>query len=177
MSFNCGYFIEEFRDYVRGLKVKTILEVGSFSGELKATVEAEGIDINPRREDVVKADIREFKTKKKYGLVFSSGLLEHYSEAEAIEILKAKAEVVRKQGYVLSYVPNSGCLAYRNAKAKTSAPWKNELDYTVGGLAELHEKAGLEVVDKGFAGKEWAKRFGPELSEPYLVYCLAKKVV
>jgi len=39
----------------------------------------------------------------------------------------------------------------------------------------LHEKAGLEVVETGRAGKEWVKRFGMEPSEPYLVFVLAKK--
>jgi len=171
--FNCPNFIQEFKDYVTKLEVKSILEVGSLSGELKDAVGADGIDAEPQRDDVIKADIREFRPKKKYDLVFSSGLIEHYSPTEAVEILKAMAEASRK--YVLTYVPNSGCLAYKNAKAKTTAPWKDELDYTADELAELHEQAGLDVVDKGLAGKEWAKRFGPEESEPYLVYCLARK--
>jgi len=173
--FNCPNFIQEFKDYVTKLEVEKILEVGSLSCELKDAVGADGIDTNPQRDDVTKADIRTFKPRKKYDLAFSSGLLEHYTKEEAVEIIKAMAGVIRKGGYVLSYVPNSGCLAYRSAKAKTTATWKDELDYTAGELAELHEQAGLEVVDKGLAGKEWAKRFGPEESEPYLVYCLARK--
>lgn len=172
ISFNCPYFVEEFKKYVEELGVKSILEVGCFSGELKDAVGADGIDINPIREDVVKADIREFKPSRKYSLVFSSGLLEYYLPHEAVEIIKAMAKASRK--YVLNYVPNSGCLAYQNAKSKTKAPWKDELDYTIYELSELHEKAGLEVLEGGFAGKEWAKRFGPEESEPYLVYVLAK---
>jgi len=176
MSFNCPHFIEEFKAYVEKLGVKSILEVGCYSGELKDAVGTDGIDLNPRRDDIIKADIRTFKPKKKYDLAFSSGLLEYYSKEEAVEVIKAMAGAVRKGGYVLSYVPNSGCIAYKNAKAKTDAHWKDELDYTANELAELHEQAGLELVDKGFAGKEWAKRFGPEESEPYLVYCLAKKV-
>lgn len=176
LMFNCPNFVQEFKDYITKLEVEKILEVGCLSGELKDVVGADGIDTDPQRDDVIKADIRTFKPKKKYDLVFSSGLLEHYAKEEAVEIIKAMAGTVRKGGYVLSYVPNSGCLAYKNAKAKTTAPWKDELDYTAEELAELHEQAGLEMVDKGLAGKEWAKRFGPEESEPYLVYCLAKKV-
>jgi predicted SAM-dependent methyltransferase len=175
LMFNCSNFIQEFKDYIAKLEAKSILEVGCLSGELKDAVGADGIDTEPQRDDVIKADIREFKPKKKYDLAFSSGLLEHYTKEEAVEIIKAMAGTVRKGGYVLSYVPNSGCLAYKNAKAKTTAPWKDEFDYTADELAELHEQAGLEVVDKGLAGKEWAKRFGSEESEPYLVYCLARK--
>jgi cyclopropane fatty-acyl-phospholipid synthase-like methyltransferase len=173
--FNCSHFIEEFKDYVKKLGVKSALEVGCLSGELKDAVGADGIDTDPQRDDVIKADIRTFKPKKKYDLVFSSGLLEHYAKEEAVEIIKAMAGTVRKGGYVLSYVPNSGCIAYKNAKAKTTTPWKDELDYTAEELAELHEQAELEMVDKGLAGKEWAKRFGPEESEPYLCYVLARK--
>ncbi len=79
--------------------------------------------------------------------------------------------------YVLNYVPNSNCLAYKNAKKRSKAQWKDEADFTEESLAKLHEEAGLEVVETGTAGKEWAKRFGKEPSEPYLVYCLAQKKV
>lgn len=169
---NCPEFVKEFQSYVEGMNVKNILEVGAQSGELMKAVNADGIDLAPKLPEVSKCDIREY-TGKRYGLVFSSGLIEHYSKEKAVEILRAKAKASRK--YVLTYVPNTNCLAYRKNKARTSASWKNELDYTVEGLAKLHEQAGLEVIDKGTAGKEWAKRFGPEPSEPYLVYCLSVK--
>lgn len=180
MKFNDEAFIQEFADFVKGLEVKSALEVGCLSGELidalkDVGIETSGIDLNPQRKDVIQADIRTInpKGKKKYDLVFSSGLIEHYPPSEAVEILKAMAGVSRK--YILTYVPNRGCVAYKNAKAKTAVPWKNELDYTNEELAILHENAGLKVLETGYAGAEWAKRFGPEPSEPYLVYVLAKK--
>jgi len=170
-------FIDEFRAYVASLNVKRVLEVGSQTGELKDAVGGDGIDLNPSREDVIQANIRDFKPKKKYDLVFSSGLIEHYKKADAIKILNAMATVSNR--YVLTYVPNTNCYAYMNAKKNKSnnwpKEWREELDYTIDGLAELHEQAGLEVVDKGLAGKEWAKLFGPEESEPYLCYVLARK--
>ena len=174
MSFNCPKFISEFKNYVETLEVGSILEVGSLSGELMDAVGATGIDLDPKREEVYKADIRRFKGKKR-DLVFSFGLIEHYSEEEAVEILQAMAKSSKK--YVLNYVPNFNCLAYKNAKKKSKARWKNESDFTEESLAKLHKKAGLEVVETGTAGKEWAKRFGKESSEPYLVYCLAQKKV
>lgn len=171
MTFNCPHFIEEFKEYVKSLKVKRILEVGCLSGELKGAVGGDGIDVDPKRPDVMKADIRDFTPGKKYDLVFSSGLLEHFSFEEAVEIVKAMARAGRK--YVLNYVPNRGCLAYMKAKTSTTAPWHTEKDFDVDELTLLHERAGLKVVSTGYAGKEWAKRFGPEPSEPYLVYVLA----
>lgn len=176
MSFNCPKFIEEFKQYVSSLGViNSALEVGCYSGELKDAINADGIDLNPKREDVKKCDIRDFKSGKKYDLVFSSGLLEHYFVEDAIDILKAMASV--SNAFVLNYVPNTNCLAYKNAKKKTNAEWKNESDFTEESLAKLHEEAGLKVIETGTAGKEWAKRFGSESSEPYLVYCLAQKKV
>lgn len=176
MTFNDPTFIGEFKQHVAELSgVKRILEVGCQSGELKDAVGADGVDINPQRGDVVKVDIREFKPTKKYDLVFGSGLLEHYSKEEAAEILKAMGAVLVKSGYVLTYVPNGGCVAYKNDKVRTKAPWKDELDYTPDELAELHEQAGLRVVKTGYAAQEWAKRFGPEPSGPYLCYVLARK--
>ena len=151
MSFNCPKFIEEFKQYVGDLQVKAILEVGSYSGELKNAVGADGIDINPKLPEVEKCDIRDYKTDKLYGLVFSSGLLGHYDNKEAKAIIKAMAKLSKK--YVLNYVPNSNCLAYKNAKKKSKAHWKDELDFTEESLAKLHEEAGLEVVETGTLGK------------------------
>ncbi len=180
MKFNDEAFIQEFADFVKKLEIKSALEVGCLSGELigalhDAGIEVSGIDLNPQRDDVIQADIRTInpKGKKKYDLVFSSGLLEHFPIGEIPDIIK-KMSVFSKK-YVLNYVPNKNCLAYKNAKARTTAEWKNELDFDVAEFEEFHKKAGLEIVTSGVAGAEWAKRFGPEPSEPYLVYVLAKK--
>ncbi|MBA1335844.1 MAG: hypothetical protein HPY66_1662 [Firmicutes bacterium] len=177
-TFNCPSFIEEFKNYVLSLEgAKSILEVGALSGELMDAVGADGIDLAPQREDVRQGDIRKLSSlpqfKGKYDLVFSSGLIEHYSEEDAIKVLKGMAKASNK--YVLTYAPNTNCTAYINAKAKTKAEWKDELDFTPETLAELHEKAGLTVIDKGISAAEWAKRFGPENSEGYLVCVLASK--
>jgi cyclopropane fatty-acyl-phospholipid synthase-like methyltransferase len=180
MKFNDEAFIKEFANLVNKLDIKSALEVGCLSGELlealhSMDIEVSGIDLNPQRKDVIQADIRTInpKGKKKYDLVFSSGLLEHFPIDEIPEIIKKMASLSRR--YVLNYVPNKNCLAYKNAKARTTAEWKNELDFDVSALEELHKKAGLTIVSSGLAGAEWAKRFGPEPSEPYLVYALAKK--
>lgn len=180
MKFNDEAFIQEFAAFVKTLDVKSALEVGCLSGELidalhDAGIEVSGIDLNPQRKDVIQADIRTInpKGKKKYDLVFSSGLLGHFPIDEIPEIIKKMASLSRK--YVLNYAPHTGCIAYKNAKARTTAEWKNELDFDVSILEELHKNAGLKIVSSGLAGAEWAKRFGPEPSEPYLAYVLAKK--
>jgi|LSQX01.1.fsa_nt_gb hypothetical protein len=176
--FNEENFVKEFTDFVKSLDVSTAMEIGCQSGELlsplfDAGIETSGIDIYPKIDGVVQADIREFKDKKKYDLVFSSGLLEHFPIEEIPDIIKKMATL--SKNYVLNYVPNSGCIAYMNNKATTSAEWKDELAFTIDELEKLHKDAGLEVVKSGMTGGEWAKKFGNEPSEPYLVWVLAKK--
>lgn len=180
MKFNDEAFIQEFADFVKKLEVKSALEIGCLSGELigallGAGIEVSGIDLNLQRDDIIQADIRTInpKGRKKYDLVFSSGLLEHYPINEIPDIIKKMVALSKK--YVLNYVPNKECVSYQKAKTKTTAEWKNELDFDIPKFEELHRSAGLEVCSSGLAGAEWAKRFGPEPSEPYLVYVLAKK--
>lgn len=198
MSFNCPGYIKEFTEMVGSLNVKTALEIGHGSGELVealrvAGIKAEGID---RSADLLRVkpvpylkdiSLDEYFTqqasqpatkRKKFALVYSSGVLEHFSREGMIEALKKIASLSRK--YVLTIVPNKGCTAYMAAKAKTKAEWKDEAAFDGDELRAIHEAAGLVVVGKGLGtgliGKEWAKRFGPEESEPYLVFCLAEVV-
>lgn len=177
--FNDKEFINEHASIVKGLNVKSVFEIGCRSGELvtplnELGITTTGIDIDPQIEGVIKADIREYKSRKKHDLVFSSGFLEYFPIDEIPEIIKKMASL--SKCYVLNYVPNTKCEAYINCKANTTAEWKDELDFTVEEFIELHEKVGLEVVSNGVIGTEWAKKFGPEPSKGYLVYVLAKKV-
>ncbi|OPY57152.1 MAG: hypothetical protein A4E55_01834 [Pelotomaculum sp. PtaU1.Bin035] len=183
MSFNCPYFIDEFTQFVQSLKVKTALEVGYGSGELvealhQAGIEAEGIDKstelsnNKQAEYLYNVPWEDFIPTKKYDLVYSSGVIEHYLfSSEMNEFLKKITSFSKK--YILTIAPNKNCIAYMNAKAKTTAPWKDELDFTPESLATIHDLAGLTVKQSGAMAAEWPRRFGPEPSEPYLVYCLA----
>lgn len=171
--FNEPNFIQEFKTIVDELDVKTAFEIGCRSGEMAQAIGATGIDIDPQIEGVIKADILDYKSTKKYDLTYSSGLLEHFTPEMAIEIIGKMAKL--SKNYVLNFVPNSECVAYMKCKARTSAEWKDELDYTQETLSALHEKAGLKIVESGLAGQEWAKLFGPEPSEPYLVWVLATK--
>lgn len=174
--FNHPGFIEEFKELVKELNVHSALEIGCRSGELSQTIGADGIDIDPQVESVIKADVMEFEPDKKYELVYSSGLLEHFTPEKAVEVIQRMAGMSRR--YVLNFVPNSGCVPYMKCKAQTKAEWKDELDYVQETLNELHVQAGLKIVKSGFAGGEWAALFGPEpAGEPYLVWTLARKKV
>jgi len=174
--FNDENFIKEHVEIVKELNVDSVFEIGCKSGELIEPLNKPitGIDIDPLINGVIKADIRTFKSKKKYDLVFSSGLLEHFPIDEIPQIIKNMATLSKE--YVLNYVPNTNCEAYMNCKANTDAEWKDELNFTAIELIKLHQEAGLETIKAGVVGAEWAKKFGPEPSEPYLVWVLARKV-
>jgi len=183
MPFNDPAYIQEFTNFCTNLKVKTALEVGYGSGELvealrQAGIEAEGIDKSTELSNNKQAGYlhnvpwEEFAPAKKYDLVYSSGVIEHYKfSSEMNEFLKKIAGFSKK--YILTIAPNANCIAYINSKANTTAPWKDELDFTPESLAAIHDLTGLTVKESGAMAAEWPKRFGPEPSEPYLVYCLA----
>ncbi len=174
--FNDPTFIQEFLSIIKPLNVKTALEVGCLSGELKDALESigikcDGIDLNATRPDVIAGDFFTHPLDH-YDLVFSSGLLEHYSRQDALKMVKR----MRKLGtHVLNLVPNSECEVYMKARSETSEPWGKEEPFTLAQLIVMHKDAKLEVVNYGLAGFEWSKRFGGDGSQSYLVYCLGRK--
>jgi len=180
--FNDPAFVQEFTDYVKGLKVKTALEIGYGSGELvealrQAGIEAEGIDKSTELSQGKQAPYlhnvpwEDFTTNKKYDLVYSSGVIEHFTFKEMDDFLKKITGFSKK--FILTLAPNANCAAYIKAKAATTAPWKDELSFDVESLSNVHDLAGLTVKSWGVMASEWPKRFGPEPSKPYLVYCMA----
>jgi hypothetical protein len=171
--FNDAAFIQEFADKVKSLNVTDMLEIGALSGELMDRVGATGIDIHPLRTDVLQADVFTYDPGKTFELVYSSGVMEHYSEEQAIEFVRNKARLSSR--YVLTYVPHTDCGAYMHYKKTMGPEWQDEDDYTVERLTAVHEAAGLRVVDSGEAALAWAQRFGAGAEAGYLAYCLAEK--
>lgn len=172
--FNCPHFIDEFLAIVKPLNVKTALEVGCLSGELKDAlagigVKCDGIELNPRRKDVIKGDFFTYPLGH-YDLVFSSGVLEHYPREDAVKMVGRMSELGT---YVLNFVPNRDCKAYMTARSNTTADWKDELPYDELELV-MSMPWGMDV-QSGHAGKEWSKRFGGDGSQAYLVWCLGRK--
>lgn len=169
--FNDPTFVKEFAEIVKPLDIKTALEVGCLSGELKDTIPGcQGIDLNPRRPDIITGDF--MKHTESYDLIFSSGFLGQFTKEVALKMIRR----MKKYGtYVLNFAPNTDCKGYMDNKKRTDAPWKDELDFTLDELIDLHKQAKLTIVQSGYAGKEWSKRFGGDGSQPYLVWCLGRK--
>lgn len=162
-------YIAELSELIKSLNVKFALEVGSRNDELLNALKELEIDIAG-----ISSHDQEFKSRKKPDLVFSSGYLSGVDFQDIPEALSNMIALTKD--YILNIVPNSQCEAYTKCKATTDAPWKNELDFSVKTLEDIHSSIGLQVVKSGTMAQEWAKKFGPQPSEGYLVYVLARKV-
>ena len=75
-------------------------------------------------------------------LVFSSGLIEHFSSAEAVELLRRQRKMVRPGGVVVAFVPRllSPCMLWRMQAARSKG---NERFMTQRLLRALFDAAGL----------------------------------
>ncbi len=78
--------------------------------------------------------------------VWSSGVLEHFSDDEIVHILSESRRVARKQ--VFSLVPNARSLAYRIGKSdqEQGGRWKYGYEDPKHSLAQLFARAGLKSV-------------------------------
>jgi len=182
--FNDPAFIREFGTHIKLLGIKSSLEVGYRSGELVHELRSQGIicegldSVGMLNEPYLyNVSLEDFITrnKKRYDMVFSSGVLEHYDAEEAKKMIQIMADLSTK--YILNLVPNSNCLVYKRAKNIWGKPWRDELDFTEQGIGKLSAEALQQrntSVTTGTMAAEWIKRFGSEESEPYLVYALIK---
>lgn len=53
----------------------------------------------------VKQDLFLFKPEKEYGLVHSTGLVEHFGGSERFSVIKKHADCAKKGGYIMIWVP------------------------------------------------------------------------
>jgi len=99
---------------------------------------------------IIKADIRKlpFKTNV-FDLVYNSGVLEHFKKPEDLQAISEMVRVTKKGCRVIVIVPNTLCLWYTAGKhiARLLGKWRfgYESSYTIWGLRDLFEKAGLKV--------------------------------
>ncbi len=99
---------------------------------------------------LVMADIRKLPFRDNaFGLVYNSGVLEHFPKPDDLEVMSELARVARKGGRVVVIVPNTLCLWYVLGKnlARLLGRWRfsYEGSYTLWGLKKLFSSAGLRV--------------------------------
>lgn len=103
---------------------------------------------------------------KSVDIVWSSGVLEHWTDEELLPIVKEMARVSRRG--VISLVPNAGSLFYRWGKAvlEEQNRWPYGREWPRGSMQGVFEAAGLSVVHES--------RIWPEMALEYLGHVDAK---
>ncbi len=164
-----GFFAQYFCE--RGLDV-TALDYSE--GALKIAQEK-----TQGRADIVKSDLVNDaisqRLSKRYDLIFTDGLFEHFTDDQQDRIMKNLMSVVKKDGVIVTFVPNK------------FSPWElirpfympgiEEKPFTLKQLIALNKRNGLRIIQQGglntlpfrFSPDEWmGSQFG------MLLYTLAR---
>jgi 2-polyprenyl-3-methyl-5-hydroxy-6-metoxy-1,4-benzoquinol methylase len=115
--------------------------------------EREGLQTQLMEADVLQPGPAEFD------LVFSAGVLEHYSSDEQIALLRGMKSRTRQ--YVLVLVPNRRCYWYWLWRFHRSVRggWKWGKEVPAGSLAQVFEAAGLRFLGQRYFGAAWSESF------------------
>lgn len=88
----------------------------------------------------------------KYDVVTSFGVIEHF--VQPADVLQLFARCLRREGLMLTFVPNMAGLYGELIKRFDRALYDTHVLFDLGQLASFHEVAGLDVVHAAYTG--WA---------------------
>ncbi|MBX3731601.1 MAG: class I SAM-dependent methyltransferase [Verrucomicrobiae bacterium] len=100
-------------------------------------------------------------------VTWSSGVLEHWPDAELVPIVREQARISRRR--VIALVPHAGCLAYRWGKsvAEAEGTWPFGRELPRASLRAVFEQAGLRDVTEetlwAEAGMDFLNFVDPEI--------------
>lgn len=94
--------------------------------------------------------------------VWSSGLLEHFSPEERLNMFREQVRITKKK--VISIVPNSACVAYRAGKVyqEEKGIWPYGVETPILSMLKDFEAAGLHVTSEYTVGTKHALSFLPK---------------
>ncbi len=118
------------------------------------------LDINIK---TVKADATQklpFK-EKEFDVIFQSGLLEHFTSDQQIELLRNWKLYCKK---MVSMIPNASSIPYRVGKKilEDSNKWEYGLEIPRHSLSKEFSEAGIVIEKEYTIGTEWALSFLPQ---------------
>ncbi len=95
-----GYFSTYFKKY-RGFKV-SLLDYVIDKDQINKLFKFNNLNI--KDVDIIESDLFNFKTQKKYDLVFSYGFIEHFDDTE--KVIKKHWDLVNPRGKMIIILPN-----------------------------------------------------------------------
>jgi SAM-dependent methyltransferase len=125
----------------------------------------------------IKDDILDIKSlskiDKKFDIVFTDGLLEHYSRDEQDRIITNMRTVKREGGYLINFVPNRFSLwsMIRSFYIKIQ-----ERPFIMADFLDMHKRNGLDIISYGGINVLPFKISPEKLLGRYfgmLLYCIA----
>jgi len=121
------------------IKKATLIDFSKESvKKLKEKFEGENAEIK-------NADLMKLKLKKKYALVHSHGLIEHFTGIQRQKILEKHAELVKEGGFLLISVPTHSMLDIIMEPLNKLIGFKQEL-YTKKELEKRLNKLGFKII-------------------------------
>lgn len=99
--------------------------------------------------------------KKKFDYIFQSGLLEHFTTLQQIDLLTKWKNMGER---MISMIPNKASIPYRIGKQimEEKGTWGYGLEIPKHSLVHEFESAGIKVLDEYTIGTEWALKFLPK---------------
>lgn len=180
-EFNSNEYFECVVDSIKEninvpLKDANILEAGAGMGTTSLQLAKEGANVTlldysqiaiDKMDKMFKAnninasflcnDIRKIDVEDNtYDVVFNSGVLEHFSYDEQVEILKELKRVCKPNGRVIVFVPNAKCLLYRTWKyvLESIGKWQYGIEVPIVSLENQFKDAGLNLAEEFSTGFE-----------------------
>jgi len=173
-KFRWGYYInqklhEHYKEIIGDFSKLKIMECGSGSGFNSCLMATEGadvtvIDISPRSIQYIKivagkfglkdklnyycGDFDAYTSPEKFDVIFSGGLLEHYSDKQIIKILKKMKCQLNPGGKIIATLPNLRSLegVFRLSRSFFKRERRSERFISYEKLICLMREAGLENV-------------------------------
>lgn len=159
-----------------------VLEVGSGTGEISLALAQAGravaiMDLSPQSLDFTRSCARDLRVgiqsicadatrglpfrDAQFDVVWSSGLIEHFSSKERRDILREMCRTTRERVVIL--VPNGASLAYRVGKAlqEVEGRWPYGVEIPILSLRDDFEAVGLRLISEHSVGAAHSLSFLP----------------
>lgn len=157
LEIGCGSGTTSLWLAKNGRKASALDYTESSIGLVNKAAEILNIEISTYIADATKE--LPFK-EKEFDYIFQSGLLEHFSTDEQIDLLKSWSRYCKT---MVSLIPNASSVPYRIGKKikEENGSWSYGRETPKHSLAAEFSQAGIKVEKEYTIGSEWALKFLP----------------